>query len=427
MTLRAIKILLLSQCLFIGVTATWNLTDFLSPRSQFRDPLEFSTPREGTVGEGPWVQFLSNPEVLKDRMVMFGFIRSLFVEYVPLRFVMSLDYARQYPRSFYGLPKAGIPDRQGFNRVIDQLREIWRENYLDQQHGSLDFWLAQATLADLDPSLVMENAERLCQVRNPLWALSYSILFLSRHLHQHGPHPDEIPGKGTRFIDNEILIDQLPILMEQLISAEERNDSQLQDIVMEREVSIYDPLTQRTLLLWVIASALDPAIYPGRKFLKERFLTHVKPGSRYQLISKFKSLVNSDTHERIPVTSVISILQEILETDWSRYGLRPPWELKVRELSVPILLSYPDSIVTLKGSVDVSTPTIPGFLATLHIPGRFEDPFLRIIEADSKRKTSSERARSFRFFSTLKRDSRTLQHSAIKKMPDDTHVLEREI
>lgn len=315
-------------------------------RSELRVTKKWSS--EEIESGTPWKKWLKGIKPgyarLKDRLLIYLFIRSLFLtDEDP--FAPFVDMDRAYMRAFFGLPEKGIPDIEATNAILLQLEQILKREKLETWYGDLNFWVVLSNYTTTEDS-IRDASQRLRLLNNAFHLLFHDIFAISTHVRP----ASRVKQTHLHEIDDEILAGHTPLFAAHLLSRAE--DAELKAEAAERKAEPeIEKMPLRIAYLWVLASGLDRSIY--------------LPVYWNKIKEDFKNLKDPVTGKPIPSAQVGALIQEILDTPWEKYNLTFPWNA---------IRNYPehdDEWVPHENPLDTIDT---GFWS------RFENLFLRLME-----------------------------------------------
>jgi len=196
------------------------------------------------------------------------------------------------------IPVVRILRRKLIRKQINELDVIWRNVKGAVDSDELYRALARVMHYERNADVLLEMAKTIAGLPYAYDAVLVATLDMIPHNRQGGPHDMPSTSKvihyKTHFVDQRMLMVLVPALVRSYFDL---SDEVVSEILIPRSNTLKNDDIQRgVLILWAIAQALDPALYPDtRKWNKkdvQKYLTEnegvINEISRSRLIEELK-------------------------------------------------------------------------------------------------------------------------------------------
>lgn len=264
--------------------------------------------RTQEIAEGkPWFDWIEgsmrfDSKAVDDRAAIYGFLLSLFRANL-------IDPQFRGNRWLSEIPFGARPDDKAVAAIINRMAWRWDKLGLASRHGSFDFWLVMAAMSESHSAVTLrQRAKMIASLPRPeAWFFLAQLMAL--HLRNSPGHPLEDFGEPgameVGFVDVANLVDILPQVISRYVDDPRP---------MKPHPEEGDLVPERAYHLWVIATALDPAVYL-EEFGRERWKRFF--GYRRKLMDRLK--------REVPADKLRALFDELLRVDWASFGLAEPW------------------------------------------------------------------------------------------------------
>ncbi len=247
--------------------------------------------------------------------------------------VFSLDLMQE-------LFKIDPADRGRWPAIMAQLRSLWRDKRLDEKFGPLEWFIAKGS-GPTEVSLFKEMAEAIRSSKALADVLPYDVIQLASHIREAGLHPEPVAGEKV-YLDNEVLMDHLPVLLRRYLALSAEEGRELIDLHPGDKYA--QKITKKRLMLWAIETALDPLIWPDWPNSEKEPADPAKYGH------VFRSSVVKRLQMTLSNEEILFVLRDIRSAPpWAQDDMAEPWLAKTTsKASGPLIVrrdhyeQYPD-------------------------------------------------------------------------------------